>query len=501
MLSVGTLFAQGEIPMQEEFFLEQEGAMCEEFFTLNGPSTALVGETLTYTVISNIDQTNAIPISYRLQVKDEGSIVQKTQDSSIQITFWELGSLLLSAEIQRGECTYHIEKDLNIFQNSILYIGDKEDAFQLGFDQNFAEKWTYLDLIFLDSNEGDIKGILGKSLRNLNNASTIIIKSNLFDEILSAYTELIKQELVLPTPKTIYIVSNSNQSFLNRVLSVFVQSLGEQQLATVKQSDFLNFLSALSLSEREAEHESVAGFSSFHSLQDKSSSGILFLSTIIDQAITNGVSLNTLGILLVIALIVLVISILRQVVGLSVFWVYQPLLFGLTLFLMGWKTALFIFILACLITFVVRAFCKKVQLLHNAKVSLLIGCYILFFLFWIRADNYFWWGFISKSIWNNGYIVLPILIIAMVNDKLFTENFKVFSKAGWIAFLEFIIVSGMCWWILETQLIRNFMLSYPELLLVILILGIIIGRFSGLQLFELIRFMPLIKKHLEDEEE
>jgi hypothetical protein len=44
-------------------------------------------------------------------------------------------------------------------------------------------------------------------------------------------------------------------------------------------------------------------------------------------------------------------------------------------------------------------------------------------------------------------------------------------------------------------------LSYPELLLVILLAIIIVGRFTWLQLFELIRFMPLIRKHLEDEEE
>ena len=407
----------------------------------------------------------------------------------------------LYVDIQRGDCEYSLGKAINVFQNSILYIGNQDDAFQLGFAQNFAEKGEFLDQIFLDRSEDDIKSILGRQLRNLNNASTIIIKSNNFDEILSAYTDLIRQELVHPSPKVIYVVSNSNQSFLNRVLSVFVRSLGEQQLATVKQSDFLNFLSALSLSEEEEREEAVVGLVAFHSLQDKASSGILFLSAIIDQAINNGVSLNTLGILLVISLIVLAISILRQMVGLSVFGVYQPLLFGLTLFLIGWKTALFIFILACLSTFVVRGFCNRIQLLHSAKVSLLIGCYILFFLFGVWADNYFGRGMISKSIWNNGYIVLPIIIIAMVNDKLFTESFKFFSKAGRVALIEFMLVSVVCRGMLEAQFIRNFLLSYPELLLVVLVFTIVIGRFTGLQVFELIRFMPLIKKHLEDEEE
>jgi hypothetical protein len=54
---------------------------------------------------------------------------------------------------------------------------------------------------------------------------------------------------------------------------------------------------------------------------------------------------------------------------------------------------------------------------------------------------------------------------------------------------------------LNSQLFRTFLLSYPEALLGIVLAVIIVGRFTGLQLFELIRFMPLIRKHLEDEEE
>lgn len=45
------------------------------------------------------------------------------------------------------------------------------------------------------------------------------------------------------------------------------------------------------------------------------------------------------------------------------------------------------------------------------------------------------------------------------------------------------------------------MLSYPEVLFGILIAIIVVGRFTGLQVLELIRFMPLIRKRFEDEEE
>lgn len=85
--------------------------------------------------------------------------------------------------------------------------------------------------------------------------------------MLAAYIELLDQGVLEGASKTIYIISNSNQSFLKRVLSIFVQDLGTNHIATVKSSDFLNVLTALSLNKGA---EEVDTFASFHSLQQES---------------------------------------------------------------------------------------------------------------------------------------------------------------------------------------------------------------------------------------
>ncbi|MDR3169876.1 MAG: hypothetical protein LBU27_09400 [Candidatus Peribacteria bacterium] len=96
---------------------------------------------------------------------------------------------------------------------------------------------------------------------------------------------------------------------------------------------------------------------------------------------------------------------------------------------------------------------------------------------------------------------MPTLIFLLVSDKLFTETFKITKKSARIALLEFSLITFISRWMLNSQRFRTFLLSYPEALLGIVLAIIIVGRFTGLQLFELIRFMPLIRKHLEDEEE
>jgi hypothetical protein len=44
-------------------------------------------------------------------------------------------------------------------------------------------------------------------------------------------------------------------------------------------------------------------------------------------------------------------------------------------------------------------------------------------------------------------------------------------------------------------------LAFPELLILIFVLNIAVGRFTGLQVLEYFRFMPLIKESSESDEE
>lgn len=97
-------------------------------------------------------------------------------------------------------------------------------------------------------------------------------------------------------------------------------------------------------------------------------------------------------------------------------------------------------------------------------------------------------------------MVFPVILMLIMSEKLF-PSFKFWTKQRRIGILEFVIIVGVSYGILQWQTVSDFLLSYPEFLIVILIANIIIGRFSGLQLLELIRFMPLLKKHLDQEEE
>ena len=87
----------------------------------------------------------------------------------------------------------------------------------------------------------------------------------------------------------------------------------------------------------------------------------------------------------------------------------------------------------------------------------------------------------------------------MVADKIFHEDINIWSRAGIISFVQFIIISLVTYLLLSSTTLQQFLISYPDSLFAILLLNFVIGRYTGLQLFEYIRFTPLIKKLQEEE--
>ena len=97
-------------------------------------------------------------------------------------------------------------------------------------------------------------------------------------------------------------------------------------------------------------------------------------------------------------------------------------------------------------------------------------------------------------------MITPLILMLIISEKIF-PTFNLFQKKRRFSFFELTIVSALSYGILQRSRISTTLLSYPELLLVLLLVNILVGRFLWLQLLELVRFMPLIRKYFEQEEE
>lgn len=195
----------------------------------------------------------------------------------------------------------------------------------------------------------------------------------------------------------------------------------------------------------------------------------------------------------------LVLNFLKQAVGVHIFAIYNPLFLALCFAVFGiGLTSIFLFI-AFLATRVINLLSSYIPLLYNTRRSLLITLYILLSLIFLGLDIILGWQLVDYVVFSNIFTIFPFLFLIMVADKIFHEDINIWSRAGIVSFVQFIVISLLTYLLLSSTTLQQFLISYPDSLFAILLLNFIIGRYTGLQLFEYIRFTPLIKKLQEEE--
>lgn len=451
---------------------------------LSGTNTGLINQPLNYeAIVTGAEISSTYPIYFHLKGQ-----TTKQETKTIDYTFTQTGSFKLQAELKTPDQNLKAEKKIQIFDKQILYIGEEHETFSFGFEEQLNTAGFLLKKLPPNQAE-ESETNLAFSLSNI-----LIINEKNFQSYLEKYIA-IKKASPTPLSKKIILLTNTNQTLLKRSLAQYASVLENDEISIISPLHFMNLLSDLSLHKAYQEQ----GYSTTFMRNNESWPKRMFLSYFVDELLKAGFPMQILGILLSLAVLALVISFLRQIVGLSVYGVAWPLLFALTLHLLGFKITLGLLIIAILTHILMRLLNKKLYLLHSSKVSLSICSFLIIFLSGYYRISKAW--FQSFLLWKSELLmVFPIILMLLMSEKLF-PSFKFWTKQRWIGILEFLIIIAVSYGILEWQIISNSLVSYPELLLVLLIINIIVGRFSGLQLLELIRFMPLIKRHLDQEEE
>lgn len=387
------------------------------------------------------------------------------------------------------------------YTSSIIYLWAQWEEFDLGFQTNFDKQRILLQEIFILENknfsEEEIRTKIKDNITDIQSSKILIINTSKFDILLQILGELHTSNDLNLQDKTIYLVTNSNRFFLKRILAKYIKPIEITKIYTISQDKLLNFLSTLSLGKINNQETYITPFS----LSFQETPKYLPISYLVDRLIYHGFPIEIITMFLVLSLGTLLISILRQIVWFSVFGIYSPLLFAVSMSILGVPFSLTLLGIWLITKILMRLFTKRMYLLHNAKSALLIILYffILILVFWL--NTIFWLNWIDVSILTNGYIIFPIIFIVLVSDKIFNEWFKIFSIWRRVAFVEFLTVSFAVYGLFYRIWLKHLLLAFPELLLLIFILNIAVGRFTWLQLLEYFRFMPLLKNSSWTEEE
>lgn len=210
----------------------------------------------------------------------------------------------------------------------------------------------------------------------------------------------------------------------------------------------------------------------------------------------NRLSLSTLpvqtqavyAVLLLVPIGAFIMVLMRNVVGLPSFGTFMPVLIALAFRETGLAAGLMLFSIVIAVGLIIRFYLEKLQLLLVPRLTaVLVVVVILMVLLSLLSHRLGWDVGLSVGLF-------PMVILAMVIERLsiaWEERgaFDAMKEAGGSA-----LIAAMSYYVMSLDQVQHLVFVFPELLLVLLGVTIMMGRYSGYRISELIRFRKLVAK-------
>lgn len=206
-------------------------------------------------------------------------------------------------------------------------------------------------------------------------------------------------------------------------------------------------------------------------------------------AIQSGLPLSTISLILMLPILVTMIAFFRQVIGIKAFGIYTPALVTFA-FLTSEKLiyGIAIFVTAIIVGLFARWILKPIRLLYLPRVAIVITLVsIAVFAILILAG---WWR-------QNGLpnvSILPIIIMIALVEKIITTQIEKGPRPAIILTVETLLISIIGYYLITWPALINFILKYPLVVLAVIPINLLIGKWTGLRLTEYYRFKEILKK-------
>lgn len=474
-------------------------AICSRYdLSLEGEQNLKQWEEYHYTLqVESEKEMNKDPyVTYELWQWEQ--LLTSGEGTSLVYTFDKAWEYLVKMKWTLGTtCSHEAKYSIHVYEKIYTYIWPSLEELTLAHE-GMAGSWIYIKEFIIENGTtpDQLTKILADNVYYLKYADILFLESSVVSPFFETLVTL--QQLIWFTihDLDLYVLADINQSAFRRMLARYHNVMWLEKIYVIEKQYIGSLFTSLFLNK----DISTLSFVKTYAVSLAYSNKFLIISYLVDYLLQHEFPIGTLLFVLILPFLVLIISLSRQVIGLSIFGVFNPLLFAFSLHIIGIPLTLIFFVAAFLATIFMRIFTKKIYLLYSAKISLLVVLYSILSLGALWAVNYFGWAVLDYNLFQNTYIIFPFLFLIMVGDRVFSEKFYLFDKGWWIGLLEFFLVSVVLYQVMSSLRVQNILLWYPELSLLSILILVLIGRFTWLQLLEYIRFMPLIKHYFEEEE-
>jgi len=196
---------------------------------------------------------------------------------------------------------------------------------------------------------------------------------------------------------------------------------------------------------------------------------------------------EVLEVILLMPLGALVTAIFRTLIGINTFGTFTPTLLALSFVYNDWRTGIVVFITVLVLGMGSRSLLDRLKLLLVPRLSVILTLVALTIVFTVSALFYFDWA-------PTDAVLLPMVILTMTVERFYLTAEEDSPHIATQLLINTIVVALCCYLVLRWQAVGEMLLIYPELHLITVAILVLLGRYSGYRLNELVRFRDLVRK-------
>ncbi len=181
----------------------------------------------------------------------------------------------------------------------------------------------------------------------------------------------------------------------------------------------------------------------------------------------------------------------RTIIGIRTFGTFSPTLLALAFVYNDWQSGLCIFFVVLATGFISRTLLDRLKLLLVPRLGIILTMVVMLMVLSIAVMHHYKWG-------PSGQAAAQTVLLPMVILTNLVERFYVTSEEDSIWQAVRLLIASMClaliiYLLLRSPRLGDLLFSYPEMHFFTVVALILMGRYTGYRLTELIRFRDLIK--------
>lgn len=213
----------------------------------------------------------------------------------------------------------------------------------------------------------------------------------------------------------------------------------------------------------------------------------------VELAVERGVSTNTIVLLLLLPLVATVVSVLHYIVGVSGYGIFMPTMMAVAMLATGIPGGLLMYGVILAVTLLSNSILKKLKLHFWPSRSITLTVISLATFGLMLVTSYWEWIDLSKI------SIFPVLFMILLVEEFVRTQLSRSKGEAINLTLGTLGLSMLGAWGMSIGVIQNWVLNNAEItLVVVVVINIIVGNYTGIRWSEIKRFKKAIRKKVRN---